>query len=296
MVQFEAYPSPGPPIAKHAPYDPDQYHVLIVASIVLVVHLGIRFGCAKMVGDDILEHCKCGSGPQKNKPHKEVMCKIYENVGITSSLILTTVGGLLASDRDTEDSPDDHDWDNDVAKWYCFFGMLCLLASIACVILCVVSHFYLNSLSEDLAEHFMDANPTLIGEVVLYMAESYLFFVATFFLWFRVVHGATFGRAVLLIALLIVLNLVVRFLSLSGYKPPAAGKLLVTAKQMIFGSSSSKEHQLPLAKSKAGHPPAPPRPSLKSFQEDVQVAKRKDWVLKAVALIAIYSLPIGSFS
>ena len=71
----------------------------IIAVITAVVHLIVMKCFAQKLGADILEHCTADK-------LKETVCKAYENIGITTSLVMTTVVGLLIEGH--EISPLDH--------------------------------------------------------------------------------------------------------------------------------------------------------------------------------------------
>ena len=62
-------------------------------------------------------------------------------------------------------------------------------ANINCIIYCVLNLFYWDSLTESDAIGFLRENPQVLGETVIYMVESYVFFVLVIATWYYATYG-----------------------------------------------------------------------------------------------------------
>lgn len=184
-----------------------------------MLHLIVVKGFARKLGADILEHCTADK-------LKETVCKAYENIGITTSLVMTTVVGLLIEGH--EISPAYHCADPrfimHLRLTFVTVNLLCIRASVVCVLYAVVSHFYLNALTEVDVMHYMTTGNGCyyVGKTAIYLVEAYVLFALAITLWM----GSTYGIAVFIITSVGLLQnswkVIELWWSLGKYAPPGA--------------------------------------------------------------------------
>ena len=220
------------------------------------------------IGKDLVEHCK-------NDDKKEAICKILENVGITSALVLTTIAGVLTTKMEKAAGHDKDDvfqealaaWGNltdtsnlaaIVATRYGAVGVLGLISSFAAVVLSVVNHFYLSSLTPTLAAEWLTEHPTAVGETVLYMGESYYYFAFTIVIWCRFAYGNKFSFMALLMFLLVTANISCRCVWLSSFRPTEKGTEAKKDQQGKDGGEPTEKSYLLAQPKKAPTPPKRP--------------------------------------
>ena len=72
---------------------------------------------------------------------------------------------------------------------YVVLCTLCLIASILCVIFCLLNFNFLNSIPEDVAGELVEETYAHIGETMLLVVESYLLFSAAIAVWMAFTYG-----------------------------------------------------------------------------------------------------------
>lgn len=125
---------------------------------------------------------------------KDTVKNAWTNIGLTTSLVMTTVIGALVEGH--EITPQgfctDHLTLLHIKQVYVALCMACLFANVNCIIYCVLSLFYWDSLSQADAVAFLRENPQVLGETVIYMVESYVLFIAAIATWIYGTYGQTF--------------------------------------------------------------------------------------------------------
>lgn len=184
--------------------------MLIVAALLLLVfHFKVSFAIAV----DILEHCPL-------LEVKDAACKVYENLGLLTALVLTTVPGMLLDGHEIEAyHPCLAESQSMQRKAFVVLCVACLISSIVCVVLCLLNHFYLGSLSEATAVDFMIDNGAGIGEAILWAVLTYFLLWAACFWWASSNYGLSVGFWTIGSALLGAMTIGVRWRAISHYDP-----------------------------------------------------------------------------
>lgn len=81
-----------------------------------------------------------------------------------------------------------------------------LLFNLLCITVCVVNLSYVDPLTELNALKFFLANADTIGDPVVLMAESFIFFIAAIFVWCLGTYGLASGMLMLLASIVFVLS------------------------------------------------------------------------------------------
>ena len=117
----------------------------------------------------------------------------WTNIGVTTSLVLTTVVGALIEGHEISPQGLCMDPAQLLATQQIFVSLClaCLFANVNCIIYCVLNLFYWDSLKEKDAIAFLKQNPEVLGETVIYMVESYIFFLAVIATWLYGTYGRT---------------------------------------------------------------------------------------------------------
>ncbi|CAJ1327406.1 unnamed protein product [Effrenium voratum] len=159
------------------------------AYIVYGTALGGHVLCAALfkvkISISLLRHCSI----QNIKSSAQ---NAWTNIGVTTSLVMTTVVGALIEGH--EMSPQGFCMEPQqrihVQQIYVSLGIACLFANINCIIYCVLNLFYWDSLTEADAVAFLRQNPQVLGDTVIYMVESYVFFMLMIAAWVYGTYGA----------------------------------------------------------------------------------------------------------
>lgn len=184
--------------------DEAEYEWHWIASVsVLVLSVAMFLVGKKMstrISFDILEHCD-------PKTIKESSKNAWTNIAVTSALVLTMVMAMLQVDPI---SPVSFTLTNSellqVQQWYVALCMGSLLFNLLCIIVCVVNLSYVDPLTEVNALKFFLANADTIGDPVVLMAESFIFFIAAIFVWCLGTYGLASGMLMLLASIVFVLS------------------------------------------------------------------------------------------
>ena len=159
----------------------------MVYGITLVGHLFITMRFRVKISISLLKRCSLHD-------IKETVKNAWTNIGITTSLVMTTIIGALIEGH--EITPQgfctDHLTLLHIKQIYVALCMACLFANVNCIIYCVLSLFYWDSLSQTDAMAFLRENPQVLGETVIYMVESYILFIAAIATWIYGTYGQTF--------------------------------------------------------------------------------------------------------
>lgn len=91
-------------------------------------------------------------------------------------------------------------------QWYMALCMGSLLFNLLCITVCVVNLSYVDPLTELNALKFFLANADTIGDPVVLMAESFIFFIAAIFVWCLGTYGLASGMLMLLASIVFVLS------------------------------------------------------------------------------------------
>lgn len=218
-------------------------------------HIILHRSYAKMIGCNIAAECS---------EEPENIGTIFEHIGITSALVMTTVAGLMtvelskAAGHSDEPGVEElittinglmttelsktakhgeiralttsfaprrhwHSSGDDVEyKLAIRFGavaMTSLLASTACVMLSVINYLDLNALDKTEAKKWAKDHNEGIGEVVIFMLESYFFFMLSIVVWCQFAFGDSFARCAAVMAFSCALNVVWRCSQLLAGRP-----------------------------------------------------------------------------
>eukprot|EP00438_Fugacium_kawagutii_P001785 Skav235964 [mRNA] locus=scaffold592:102916:103809:- [translate_table: standard] len=159
----------------------------LVYGISVALHLFITFRYRVRISISLVKHCS-------SHDVKESVKSAWTNIGLTTSLVMTTVIGALIEGH--EITPQgfcmDHPSLLHTQQIYVALCVACLFANVNCIIYCVLNLFYWDALSEEDAIVFLRENPQVLGETVIYMVESYIFFIAAIATWIYGTYGITF--------------------------------------------------------------------------------------------------------
>jgi len=153
---------------------------------------------------------------------KDATKNAWTNIGLTTSLVMTTIIGALIEGH--EITPQGFCLDHldvlHVRQTYVAFCVACLFANLNCIIYCVLNLFYWDSLSKSDAIAFLNQNPQVLGETVIYMVESYIFFVGAVGTWIYGTYGLSYLTGIFIpFAATASVNLSVVWLNLDRFKP-----------------------------------------------------------------------------
>lgn len=153
---------------------------------------------------------------------KDATKNAWTNIGLTTSLVMTTIIGALIEGH--EITPQGFCLNHldviHVRQTYVAFCVACLFANLNCIIYCVLNLFYWDSLSKSDAIAFLNQNPQVLGETVIYMVESYVLFVGAVGTWIYGTYGFSCLSGIFLpFAATASVNLSVVWLNLDRFKP-----------------------------------------------------------------------------
>ena len=153
---------------------------------------------------------------------KDATKNAWTNIGLTTSLVMTTIIGALIEGH--EITPQgfclNHADALHIRQIYVAFCIACLFANLNCIIYCVLNLFYWDSLSESDAIAFLNQNPQVLGETVIFMVESYIFFVGAVGTWIYGTYGVSYFSGIFLPFLATAsVNLSVVWSNLDRFKP-----------------------------------------------------------------------------
>ena len=175
------------------------YVASVVVSVLALLFFILGQAFTTRVSIDILEHCN-------PEGLKESAKNVWTNVGVTSALVLTMVMAMLQID-DIE--PRGFALDaGDKFQLQQFYGALCiasLLFNLLAIMSCVVHLSYVDPLSDVDAIKFFLMRIDSIGDPIVYMVESCIFFMGAVSVW---VLG-TFGLAMAIMNLVALLIFVI---------------------------------------------------------------------------------------
>ncbi|CAK9089669.1 Uncharacterized protein SCF082_LOCUS42302 [Durusdinium trenchii] len=153
------------------------YIAVIVVSILALVFFILGQIFTTRVSIDILEHCN-------PEGLKESAKNVWTNVGVTSALILTMVMAMLQMDdiepRGFVLEPSDK---IQLQQFYGAFCIASLLFNLLCIMSCVVHLSYVDPLSDVDAIKFFLMRIDSLGDPIVYMVESCIFFMAAIGIW-----------------------------------------------------------------------------------------------------------------
>ena len=159
----------------------------LVYSISVCGHLLVTLCFRVKISISLLKRCSLDD-------IKECAKNAWTNIGLTTSLVMTTIIGALIEGH--EMTPQGFCMDRlsllHTQQIYVAFCMACLFANVNCIIYCVLNLFYWDSLSQTDAVAFLRENPQVLGETIIYMVESYVFFIAAIGTWIYATYGRTF--------------------------------------------------------------------------------------------------------
>ncbi|CAE7734965.1 unnamed protein product [Symbiodinium sp. CCMP2456] len=159
----------------------------IVYAVSFALHLTATMAFNDRISISILRHCSL-------RRVKDSAKNAWTNIGVTTSLVLTTVIGALIEGH--EITPQGYCIGEyqmfQIRQIYVALCLTCFFANINCILFCVLTLFHWDSLTDADAIEFLRHNPQILGETVIYMMESYLFFVLAIAAW---LYG-TYGRPI----------------------------------------------------------------------------------------------------
>ena len=192
------------------------------AFIVYAASITVHIVCACLfkvkISISLLRHCSI-------EDIKSSARNAWTNIGVTTSLVMTTVVGALIEGH--EMSPQGFCMDKQqllhLQQIYVSLCIACLFANINCIIYCVLNLFYWDSLTEADAVAFLRQNPQVLGETVIYMVESYVFFVLVIGVWFYTTYGQTLTTGIFIsFTTTLICNLAKVWTNLIRWKPTAS--------------------------------------------------------------------------
>ena len=157
-----------------------------LAAALIFVHNWVTWRFAEAIGLDLLENCEV-------ERLRETVCKAYENIGITTALVMTTVTGLLIDGHVIRPvfACIDPTLLLNARQTFVVSCVLCMNVSVLCVIFCLLNLSFLNSMSDHDTLDFILRNMRSFGETAIFMAESYILFGFASSIWISVSYGAT---------------------------------------------------------------------------------------------------------
>ena len=187
----------------------------LVYGIAVCGHLFITLRFRVKISISLLKRCSLHD-------IKDTVKNAWTNIGLTTSLVMTTVIGALIEGH--EITPQgfctDHLTLLHIKQVYVALCMACLFANVNCIIYCVLSLFYWDSLSQADAVAFLRENPQVLGETVIYMVESYILFIAAIATWIYGTYGQTFITGIFpCFALSAIINLTLVWTNLHFFHP-----------------------------------------------------------------------------
>lgn len=183
------------------PNDPEnQYHWIPSAATTVLAILMFVLGkrVTTRISFDILEHCD-------PKGIKDSSKNAWTNLAVTSALVLTMVMAMLQVDPISPVGFELTKYELiQVQQWYVALCIGSLLFNLLCIIVCVVNLSYVDPLTDLNAMKFFLANADTIGDPVILMAESFIFFIAAIFVWCLASYGLAIGLTMLLSSIVFV--------------------------------------------------------------------------------------------
>ncbi|CAJ1349188.1 unnamed protein product [Effrenium voratum] len=166
-----------------------EYHWLpgtVVALLTLVFFLVGQVFTTR-VSIDVLEHCNPEGLKESSK-------NVWTNVGVTSALVLTMVMAMLQLDPiDPRGFSLEAYEIVHLHQWYGSFCIASLLCNLLCIMSCVINLSYVDPLSDvDAIKYFLRRIDS-VGDPVMFMVESFVFFLAAICVWVLGTFGLVMG-------------------------------------------------------------------------------------------------------
>ncbi|CAJ1374536.1 unnamed protein product [Effrenium voratum] len=158
-----------------------------VVSLLALVFFLLGQVFTTRVSIDVLEHCNPEGLKESSK-------NVWTNVGVTSALVLTMVMAMLQLDPiDPRGFSLEAYEIVHLHQWYGCFCLASLLCNLLCIMSCVINLSYVDPLSDiDAIKYFLRRIDS-IGDPVMFMMESFVFFLAAICVWVLGTFGLVMG-------------------------------------------------------------------------------------------------------
>mmetsp|Transcript_42112 Transcript_42112/g.78268 ORF Transcript_42112/g.78268 Transcript_42112/m.78268 type:complete len:257 (-) Transcript_42112:267-1037(-) len=155
----------------------------VAVTLIAIIFFLVGQVFTTRISIDILEHCK-------PETLKESAKNVWTNVGVTSALILTMVMAMLQMDDiEPRGFVLEPEAKIHLQQFYAAFCIASLLFNLLCIMSCVVQLSYVDPLSEIDAVRFFLMRIDAIGDPIVFMVESVIFFMAAIGVWVLGVFG-----------------------------------------------------------------------------------------------------------
>ena len=192
---------------------------MIVYFVSIGLHMMATMLFNERISIGVLRHCSLSN-------IKESAKNAWTNIGVTTSLVMTTIIGALIEGH--EITPQGYCLGSyqlfQIRQVYVALCLVCLFANINCILYCVLTLSYWDSLTDADAVKFLRQNPQVLGETIIYMMESYVFFVLALAAWIYGTYGRPMAFGIFIALFLSAFSNIARiWWNLSAFDPTKAG-------------------------------------------------------------------------